>query len=197
MGTFMKQFTVAKLTASWQTVAFSTGLWLLLLPLAMLLPRALTKDTFTRRIYAYGLAFANFGFMGNAVVKALFPDLFLDYLLFGIPLLVATYAWAVPALLIPREEVKGGRLKALFNPMFIGMAAGMVLGLLDLPLPGWLTGPVDALSDCMSPVAMLLTGITVAAVDVKTLFGKPSVYILSAVRLIASSSLAQYKETIC
>lgn len=185
IGTFMKQFTVAKLSASWQTVAFSTGLWFVLLPLAWFLPRLLTRDGFTRRIYTYGLAFANFGFMGNAVVASLFPDLFLDYLLFTIPLLVATYAWAVPALLIPREEVKGGRLKALLNPMFIGMAAGMVLGLADLPLPGWLAGAVESLGGCMSPVAMLLTGITVAAVDVKTLFGQPSVYILSTVRLLA------------
>ena len=186
MGTFMKQFTVAKLSASWQTVAFSTALWFLLLPLTWFLPRLLTRDGFTRRIYTYGLAFANFGFMGNAVVASLFPDLFLDYLLFTIPLLVATYAWAVPALLIPHEEgATGGRLKTLLNPMFIGMAAGMVLGLSNLPFPGWLTGTVDSLSGCMSPVAMLLTGITVAAVDFKTLFGQPSVYVLSAVRLLA------------
>ena len=194
MGTFMENFTLEKLGSSGRLLLVSGVLLVVVLPLSVLLPRLLSRDRFVRNIYTYGLAFANFGFMGNAVVKAMFPDIFVDYLIFVIPLWVAIYLWGVPKLLIPAEEggAKGiwAKIKPFCNPMFGGMLIGMALGLLNWTLPTWLKSAVDAAGGCMSPVAMLLTGITVAAVDFKKLFGNISVYILSAIRLLAIPLLA-------
>lgn len=189
MGTFMENFTVDKLTTSARLLMVSALILVVIIPLSVFLPRLLTRDRFTQNIYTYGLAFSNFGFMGNAVVAAMFPDIFMEYLVFVIPLWVAIYLWGVPKLLIPAEEdgARGlwAKIKPFCNPMFGGMLIGMVLGLLDLPLPSWFVGAVGAAGDCMSPIAMLLTGITVASVDIKKLFGNGSVYILSVIRLVA------------
>lgn len=189
LGTFMENFTVDKLAVSGRLLLVSSLILAVILPLSILLPRLLTRDRFTRNIYTYGLAFSNFGFMGNAVVAAMFPDIFMEYLIFVLPLWVVIYLWGVPKLLIPAEEgsAKGlwAKIKPFCNPMFGGMLIGMVLGLLDLPLPDWFTGAVGAAGDCMSPIAMLLTGITVASVDFKKLFGNVSLYILSVIRLVA------------
>ena len=188
LGTFMDSFTVDKLRSSARLLLVSTAILLVMIPLSVLVSRLLSRDKFTQNIYTYGLAFANFGFMGNAVVAAMFPDVFLEYLIFVIPLWVGIYLWGVPKLLIPSEE--GGtrglwaKVKPFCNPMFGGMVLGMVLGLLDLPLPAFFSSAVSAAGGCMSPIAMLLTGITVASVDFKKLFGNGGVYMLTAVRLV-------------
>ena len=126
--------------------------------LAVLCARLCTKDGYIRNIYTYGLAFANFGFMGNAVVSAVFPEVFLEYLIFTLSLWIKIYLWGVPCLLMPAGEGKRGlksRLKPFFNPMLICVIIGMVIGITGLKLP-LVTNVIDIAGSCMSPVAMPL-----------------------------------------
>ncbi len=187
LGTFVRHFTVARLTVAWQFFAAGLVTLLITAPLAVVLARLCAKDDYLRRIYTYGLAFSNFGFMGNAVVSAIFPDIFMEYLIFTIALWIGILLWGMPSLLIPTEggtQSWRGRLKALANPMFIAMAAGMVLGLTALPLPGFVTSAVDTLGGCMSPVAMLLTGMTIAQSDLKATLRSRGVYLATGLRLV-------------
>jgi predicted permease len=157
------------------------------IPLAILISRLLSRDGYERNIYVYGLVFSNFGFMGNAVVKALYPDIFLEYLLFTMPMWAGIYMWGVPSLLLGdtgEKQTLTRRLKSFLNPMFIAMIIGAVIGLTGLELPDFLSSAFTVAGDCMSPVAMLLTGATVAAVSFKRLFLNYKVYIASAIRLI-------------
>lgn len=187
MGTFIDNFTVEKLSVTWKLFAFSFAMMIIIIPLSIFVPRLVTKDEFTRNIYTYGLAFSNFGFMGNSVVKALFPNIFWQYLIFTLPLWTLIYLWGVPALLMPAEEEKRGivgRLKNLLNPMFIAMIIGIVIGIFDIPLYSGITNVVTTLGDCMSPVAMILTGITIASISMKKAFTNIGVYVISIIRLI-------------
>jgi predicted permease len=68
--------------------------------------------------------------------------------------------------------------------MFIGMLLGVVLGLTALPLPKFVADAVTTLGSCMSPLAMLLTGMTIAKIDLKKAFSNVPVYIASCVRLL-------------
>lgn len=187
LGTFVGNFRVEKLSAAWQLVLISFLICLVMMLLAVVVSKCCTKDKYIRNIYTYGLAFSNFGFMGNAVVNAVFPELFLDYLIFTMPLWTMIYLWGVPCLLIPSEEGKQtikSRLKSFANPMFAAMIVGMVIGLTNIQLPAFLTEVIDVTGSCMSPVAMLLTGITIARMDVKKVLAIKSMYVVSIVRLI-------------
>lgn len=188
LSTFWKGFTLESLGSAWMFVAGGFGVLALSIPAALLLGRFCAKDEYTRKIYTYGLSFSNFGFMGNAVVLALFPAVFGDYLVFVLPLWVLIYLWGVPALLIPRKEGEKNSLrsslKRLVNPMFAAMLVGMVLGLLAVPLPAFLASGLDSLGGCMSPVAMLLTGMTVSSLDLKKTFTNKAVYLASFFRLV-------------
>ena len=188
LGTFMQNFTVQSLNYAWQYVLCGLVTVTVSVPVAILVSKAASRDKFIQNTYTYGLSFSNFGFMGNAVVSALFPDIFDEYLIFVLPFWIYIYVWGVPSLLMPHEEGKItllGRLKPLLNPMFIGMLVGIVIGLCDIPTPRFLTSSISTLGACMSPVAMLLTGMTVAKTDLLTMFKMPSVYVVSAVRLLA------------
>jgi len=187
LGTFMQNFTIARIGDAWQYLVGGLITILVNIPLAMIAAGICTKDEYIRKIYTYGLAFPNFAFMGNAVVKALFPDYFMGYLIFVLPFWMVIFLWGVPALLIPVEgEAKSlkGRLKAAVNPMFVATLVGMAVGLISPPVPAFIHTAVDTLGGCMSPVAMLLTGMTIAKIDLKSTFRTVSVYSVSLIRLI-------------
>ena len=186
LGTFLEHFNIERLSEYGVLLLVSAAINLAVIPLAILAARLLSKERYERNIFTYGLVFSNFGFMGNAVVSALFPEIFLDYLIFTLPLWFLIYLWGVPSLLISDADEKqtlGTRLKALVNPMFIAMLVGMVLGLLRVPMPSFVGTAITSLGNCMSPVAMLLTGITVSQISFKETFTSPKIYGVSLVRL--------------
>ena len=189
MGTFMTKFTPDSVSTSGVYLLCGLAVVAVTLPIAVLVAKCFSRDSYLRKIYTYGLAFSNFGFMGNAVVSALFPDIFMEYLIFTLPLWTLIYLWGVPALLIPGKEGEKksllSSLKRLVNPMFAAMLVGMILGLTGVPLPDFVGAGLDSLGGCMSPVAMLLTGMTVSSLDLKKTFTDKSVYLASFIRLLA------------
>ena len=188
MGTFMQNFTVETLSTAWKFLLMSVALALVTLPLAYWIGKLCFKDKLSQKLSAYGLCFSNFGFMGNAVVKALFPEIFMEYVIFTIPFWTFAYVWGVPTLLIPHTEGEkhsfASSLKNLVNPMFVCLLIGAVIGLTGIWLPPFVSGVIEAAGNCMSPVAMILTGILLARIDLKALLKKWRVYLVSAARLV-------------
>ena len=78
LGTFMQNFTLERIDVAGSYLLCGLVVIIITIPIAIVLARLCTKDSYTRNIYTYGLAFSNFGFMGNAVVAALFPDIFME-----------------------------------------------------------------------------------------------------------------------
>ena len=188
LDTFVNNFTVQKLGAASQLLLLCLPLAAATIGLALICARLCSKDRYEQRIYTYGLCFANFGFMGNAVVSALFPDVFMEYLIFTLPLWLLIYLWGVPTLLIGDSNGKqrfAQRLKNFINPMFIGTLLGALIGLLNIPMPSFVRSAVSSAGSCMSPVAMLLTGMTIAQFDVKEVLRIKGVYLVTGLRLLA------------
>ena len=188
MSTFIKNCTTDNIGSLWKIIVFSIILLVVLLPISLIVAKVLCKEDFLRKIAIYGLEFSNFGFMGNAVVKGVFPELFFNYTVFTLPFWFLIYAWGVPVLLISSAGggSKGTVLKNFINPMLIAMLIGMIIGLTGLGaiLPKQAVGAVDMLAECMSPVAMILTGATVAKSDIVKMLKCGWLYTISAVRLI-------------
>ena len=196
--TFIENFTISTLGGSWVLLLFSLATELVIIPLAIISSKLASKDGFIRRMYTYGLSFSNFGFMGNAVVLALMPEIYQEYIIFTLPLWTLIYVWGVPSLLIEREEGEEkssirSSLKALINPMFVALIIGAVIGITGLGevllsmndgKGIFVTQVVKVLGDCMSPIAMLMTGITFASLDFKKVLGTASLYVVTFLRLI-------------
>ena len=51
LGTSMAEFTVSKLSSAWQFVAAGTAVVAISIPLALLISRLTTKDSYVRKIY--------------------------------------------------------------------------------------------------------------------------------------------------
>ncbi len=188
MGTFIEKCTPEVLSSQWKLLLAGGILVLILIPISILFARICFKEKFLRNIATYGLAFSNFGFMGNAIMSAVFPEIFFEYIIFTLPLWCGIYLWGAPVLLIGTEnsEKKGisARVKAFLNPMLIGMLIGMIIGLTQLKLPVPLMSVIDVSGDCMSPIAMLLTGITIGKIDLLSLLKKWRIYLATGIKLL-------------
>ena len=187
LGTFIENFTIERISVAWKLLIISFAIALIVIPFAILVSKMVTKDKYIQKIYTYGLSFSNFGFMGNAVVSSLFPDIFFEYLIFTLPLWMLIYVWGVPRLLIAnsgRNQTFKESLKSFINPMFIAMIVGMIIGLICIPLPEWIVSIIDVSGDCMSPIAMILTGVVVSSISLKKAFTNIRIYVVSVIRLI-------------
>lgn len=188
MGTFMNNFTVDKIASAKDVLLGSIVIELSVIFLSMAVVRLCTKDKYIQKIYLYGLCFSNFGFMGNAIVGALFPDIFMEYLLFTVVLWAGIYIWGAPVLLIGDDSgnkiFSVQRLKSFANPMFIGMIVGMIIGVSGVKVPAFADNLVTSLGNCMSPIAMLLSGMTVARRNILDILKTKSVYVITAIRLV-------------
>ena len=139
-------------------------------------------------LYRYAFGFPNFGGVGTPLVLALFGTAGLFQLnLFTFVNGVMTYAWGTPQLMPHKEKMTFRRfLQNFFNLNFICMLIGMTLGLFGAA--NWMpTIVLDVFSDlgkCYVPVALLLTGFSIADYPFSDVFSNKKLYLYSLLRLI-------------
>ncbi|MBR5295325.1 MAG: AEC family transporter [Clostridia bacterium] len=188
LNTFLQKFTVETLSTMWKTILYSLVVMILSIPFALLFGKLLSKDGYMRKIYTFGLSFSNFAFMGYAVVKVLFPEIYFEYVIFTLVLWAGVYVWGMPELLIAEEGKKSfsQKMRSFCNPIFICMLLGMIFGLLSISkyFPQWSMNVIADAEKCMAPLAMLLTGITLAFVDLKSVFSEKGIYLATLLRLL-------------
>ena len=186
LGTFISNFTTEKLSTSWKLILGCLALEIVVIAVSWLAVKLIAKGKYIRDIYLYGLCFSNFSFMGNAVVSTLFPEIFLEYIVFTLVLWTLIYMWGAPSLLIGGDTAQGikEKLKSFLNPMFVCMIIGMVIGIFKIPMPSFVDSAITSIANCMSPVAMLLTGMTIAKIDIKKVIKIKSIYAVTFLRLV-------------
>lgn len=186
INTFMEYCTVKSLLEEYRLILYCTLVLFVALIIAIPLSKVFTKDEYLRNIYKYALTFANFSFMGNAIVPVILGnDALYRYMLYILPLNTAVYTWGM-IILIPKNKNNAGTLSRLVNPIFISIIIGVILGLTNAEnyLTGFVKSAVAKLAACMGPLAMLLTGFVVGGYDFRSLLHNKRVYFASALRLV-------------
>ncbi len=181
---FYENFTISNLSTALPYLI--AGLVLLLLSLAIFHPIVKRyKDRITRNTYWYSMAITNMAYLGFPLVSAVFPDLYLFYVVFTIG--YHFYVFTVGAMMFEPEGKKFS-LKGLLSPIMIALVLGMICGpifdVLDAQLPSVVENIVGSAAGCMSPVAMLVTGFTLAKLPIKEVFNRWDVYLFTGLRLL-------------
>ncbi len=192
INTFMRYCTVTSIAEQYTLIVYCVVALALALCIALPLSKMFAQnDAYKRNIYKYALSFGNFGFMGNAIVPAIFgEEMLYPYMLFTLPLNVAVYTWGV-LILVPQGQHKDSVFKRMLNSTFLSILLGATLGLTGAAkyIPDFITSTIDNCAACMGPLAMILTGFVVGGYDFKTLLNKRSVYIATALRLLVLPAL--------
>ena len=191
INTFSKYCTVASLSEQYKMILYSLLALVVAFALAFLLTPAFAAKGYKRNIYRYALIFGNFGFLGNAIVPAIFGEEALyTYMLFTLPLCLAVYTWGI-ASLIPQKEERQNPLKGLLNPAFFAVIIGMSIGLTGVYdyVPDFVFQTVSSLGACMGPIAMVLTGFLIGDYSLKALLSNKKVYVAAGLRLFVLPAL--------
>lgn len=142
--------------------------------------KALTKNRYERRVYNYSFVITNYGYLGYALIEAVFGEAVLaKFMLFAIPFIIYTYT-AGYVLLVGGEKP----LKKLLNPITAAIVLGVIAGFFGINIPDVAQSAISAASACVGPLSMLLTGITLSTFAFKELLSDKKAYIFSALRLV-------------
>ncbi len=190
-NSFLNNFNMQSLQENYQIILFSLLIAGIAVTIATFLARLFVKEGYAQGIYKYAIAFANFGYMGNAVVLSIFgEEMLYYYLLFTTPMNLIVYTWGMTQLIPGKKGIKA-TLVRVTNPTTIAVLLGVVAGLLNLKayIPQFVTGALSSLGSCMGPISMVLTGYVIGKFDIKSALTSKKIYIVSFLRLIVFPAL--------
>ena len=133
-------------------------------------------------VMRFSAIYGNIGFMGIPLISAVLGPEGMLTTVTGLAVFNISI-WTHGAFLM------GGRAgvslkKALLNPGTIGFVLAVALFGLNVTLPGPVTDALGYIGDLNTPLAMIVVGAQMAAVDLPSLFRDRRVYSVSAVKLL-------------
>ncbi len=146
-------------------------------------------NAYEQGVYRYALSIPNSGAVGTPLMLAFFGTAGLfQYSLFQFTASVLTYSWGIAQLQPSHGKTSlWQNIKKCINPTFMALLIGMTLGVLGaknwMPVP--ILNTVSDLKNCYVPVALLMTGYSLADYSFTKVFGELRVYLYTAWRLLA------------
>lgn len=163
---------------------------LLAYPLAKRFSR---DDSYQQAVYRYALAIPNTGAVGTPLMQALFGTAgVFQYSLFTFSGMILTYSWGIGQLQPSHGKTTVWQnFRKCININSIAMVLGMVLGLLGASewMPTFVSGTVHSLYNCYVPVALLLTGFSIADYPIGQVFHDRKVYLYTFYRLLLAPAV--------
>lgn len=181
----MGAFSWTELTNCGRLVIVALVLWAITFGLGQLVYHLMGK-TASARIMRFSMVYTNFTFMGIPVIEALYGDLGVFYfVVFLVPYRMIYYSSAEPMLsppgLVREKRTLRAKLKGWFSPPVVAVFVGLILYLTQLKLPTPVSGVINSLGSCASPLGMLLCGLSLSKYEFKKLL-RPKYFLLPLVR---------------
>ena len=145
-------------------------------------------------IFRFACIFSNAAYMGFPLISALFGSEGLLYAsayvtVFNILLWTLGYG-----LVSGGSSVKEVARSLVRTPVLYAIVVGLGIYLLQIPLPALITQPLELLAGVNTPLSMLITGMLIAAGDVRSIVTDKHIWKLASVRmlLIPAATLALF-----
>ncbi len=160
-------------------------LWSALISLgALVLSMAVSSLLFReKRVERFGVSYSNAGFIGIPLVTSVLGSHAVFYISSFVALLnIFQWTYGVMVMTGSRDSVHPRQL--IKNPIILSVCVGLLLFFLQPPLPEIAAGALSAFAAMNGPAAMLILGIYLAQVELKSVFNAGILYISSCVRLL-------------
>ncbi len=140
-------------------------------------------------IERFAISYSNCAFLGIPLVQATFGSEGVFYLT-GYITVFNLFMWTQGVMLMkggerkaPAETAKAV-LKVLVSPAIVAIALGLICFFTGLRLPAVLQEPLNYLGALNTPLAMLVSGATIAKAGLRGVFGTPRIYFVQSFKLI-------------
>ena len=144
-----------------------------------------TKNIDEKKIFEFASVFSNCAFIGYPILGALFGEIGLFYGAFY----VVTYnlgCWSYGAMIMAKGK-PGYRLSlktVFFNIGTVSCFLGLIIYILQLPMPVFLQTTAAHLGGLCTPLSLLVTGSLLAALPLGKTFTNARIYLFCAVKLV-------------
>lgn len=176
----INSFVTPRTEESLLNLAEAFGLGALALGISMLAARLMFRKY---PMENFAAAFSNAGFMGIPLITAAMGPHAVFYIA---PLMAMLNCaqWTYGQYLLTGDrktiDIKG----LLTSPLIISLGIGLVIFLLEIPMPALVMSGISTLSTMTAPIAMLIVGFSLAQIPLVSLFKGKSLYAVSAMRLL-------------
>lgn len=160
-------------------ISFVTALAALLL--SILITRVFFKKS--EGIELFGVAFSNAGFIGIPLVQSVIGEHAAFYVASFVALL-NILQWTYGVFVMTRDASVISRKSICTNPIVISFLIGLVLFFCPITIPAIMLDAMGALAGMNGPLAMLVLGIYLAQISMKSMFVDKHVYKSTIVRLV-------------
>ncbi|MEG0076199.1 MAG: AEC family transporter [Anaerorhabdus sp.] len=146
-------------------------------------------DSNRRKISEYGMLISNGSLVGLPIVENLFGSIGVVYAnIFMIPTRILAFSFAEKYFNpnYQKLSLKNTIINFLSNPITIAMIVGFSFNVLHIVLPTSLNITFSSLSSCMSPLALILVGSTLADIEDFKIFLQKDLWAMSLFRLFIS-----------
>ncbi len=126
------------------------------------------KEGYDNAVERFGVIFTNCGFIGIPLGSAIFGNIGVIYA----TLFVAAFhvfCWTYGISLLDKGKFQ---LKKLINPCLIAVVLGVFFFVMQIKVPENIAYALNSISNMNTPLAMLISGVVLAQLDLKTTFHK-------------------------
>lgn len=163
------------------TFALSVGAFAVILLLAYIFVR--DKEGRHMEVERFSSIYSNCAFMGIPLINALFGSEGVFYLTAFITVFNLVI-WTHGVILISGEKNMKEVTKVLYSPTMIAIALGIITFFLKVTLPDVLTSSLGFIRDINTPMAMIVSGVTISATNIPQLLKNARLYYVCLVKLV-------------
>ncbi len=160
--------------------------------LSLVISRLLPGAPINKLMTYYILTFPNISYFGYPIIESAFgSEVISQFIIFSLPCVLTLNTYGTYLLTSKRSSINDNQksrfnikqLRSLPFELLIGVVLGIVIGLLQIPLPSPITAFLDFTSVCMSPISMILAGLILSIHPLSTLFRAWRPYIVSILKI--------------
>lgn len=151
--------------------------------IGILINKLLRLPTNQTGLYVFMTVFSNIGFIGYPIMKAIFGnDSVFHTSLFGMVFNIMLFTLGVYLIGIGQQGNNKLNLKNLITPGVICSFLALILYLLHLRAPQIVTDFTSMIGDMTTPLAMIIIGVTLGAMNIREVFNELRVYIYTIIK---------------
>lgn len=134
-------------------------------------------------IERFSSVYSNCGFMGIPLVNALFGDEGVFYLTAFITVF-NIIVWTHGVILVSGEKNFKQVVKVFYSPTIISIALGLITFFLEFRLPNTFLSALGFIKEVNTPMAMIVSGVTIAGTNIPKLLKNYRVYYICLLKLV-------------
>lgn len=151
--------------------------------IGMLINKLLHVQKNQTGLYVFMTVFSNIGFIGYPIMKAIFGnDSVFHTSLFGMVFNIMLFTLGVYLIGIGQQGNNKLNFKNLITPGVICSFLALILYLMHIRAPKIVTDFTGMVGDMTTPLAMIIIGVTLGAMNIKKVFNELRVYVYTLVK---------------